>query len=385
MKNISVAIDIGSNTTRVIIAEFKKGEEIPNILSVAQNQTEGFRHGYVVNKEDAIKSLQKTIKEAEQNIDFKIKKAFVGISSITTKSETLPGFSIVSKADNEVTNLDIEKAIEDSQNNLNLNNKKNIYLSPVSYKLDGKDVLGRIEGSIGNKLEIKTLFVTCSLQHHEDIVEIFSELDIEVLNIIPNTIASSNICLSKKQKIVGTILVDIGATTTQIAIFENQNLIALHTFNIGSSDITNDIALGLKVSIEEAEKIKLGEIPVEISKRKVDEIIDARISDIFELIDNYLKKIKRNELLPGGIVFIGGGSEVEHLLEKAKNFLKLPVSIGQTELFGNTKTKLKNHTWFTALGLLYSTKDKYTEETGVNLFFKDLKNTIKSSLKQFMP
>lgn len=380
-----MGIDIGTTTIRVVVAEFKKGEEYPDILAVSENETEGLRNGYIINQQDVLKSLRKCIKEVEKNSEIKIKKAFVSIGSSTIKGEISNGFAIVSKADNEVTHLDIEKAIEDAQGNLNLNNKKVINVSPIYYKLDGQDILGRIEGSIGNKLEVKAIFTTVSSQHFEDLINTIGELDIEVLDIIPGIIASSNFCLPKKQKIIGSILVDIGSETTKIAVFENENPIAIHTFNLGGADITNDIALGLKISIDEAEKIKLGNIPEEFSKKKIDEIINARLSDIFELIDTYLKKIKRNELLPGGIVLIGGTSNIPNILDLSKNFLKLPASFGQTQMFGNAKTKLKNNSWYNVLGLLFSSKEKSLEENGITLFFRDLKNTIKSNLKQFMP
>ncbi len=385
IRNISVGIDIGSNTIRVVIAEFKKGAPNPIVLGVGESESIGIRHGYITDQESLLKNLKKAVTEAEKTSEIKIKKAFVNMSSVTTKGEIATGVSIVTKADNEVTYLDIEKAIDDAQNNLSLNNKKVIQISPISYKLDGNEILGRIEGNIGNKIEVKAIFTTCKNQHFEDLINTIGDLGIEVIDIVPDVLASSNICLSKKQKIFGTILADIGSDTTQIAIFENEKLIALHTFGIGSGDITNDIALGLKISIEEAEKIKLGDLPETISKKKLEEIIDARLSDIFELIDNYLKKIKRNELLPGGIVFIGGGSNTNNLLEKAKNNLKLPASIGQTQIFGTMKTKLKNNSWFTVIGLLFTTKEKITEDNAFNNFFKDLKNTIKSHLKQFMP
>lgn len=385
IRNISVGIDIGSNTIRVVIAEFKKGAPNPIVLGVGESESTGIRHGYITDQESLLKNLKKAVTEAEKTSEIKIKKAFVNMSSVTTKGEIATGVSIVTKADNEVTYLDIEKAIDDAQNNLSLNNKKVIQISPISYKLDGNEILGRIEGNIGNKIEVKAIFTTCKNQHFEDLINAIGDLGIEVVDIVPDVLASSNICLSKKQKIFGTILADIGSDTTQIAIFENEKLIALHTFGIGSGDITNDIALGLKISIEEAEKIKLGDLPETVAKKKLEEIIDARLSDIFELIDNYLKKIKRNELLPGGIVFIGGGSNTNNLLEKAKNNLKLPASIGQTQIFGTMKTKLKNNSWFTVIGLLFTTKEKITEDNAFNNFFKDLKNTIKSHLKQFMP
>jgi len=385
IRNISVGIDIGSTNTRVIVGEFLKGETSPSVIGVGESLTEGLRHGYVVSINDATKSLKKALAQAEKSSGIKIKRAFLSIGGTTLKGEISSGSTIVSKADNEVTNLDVEKAIEDSENNLNLGNKKIIQVFPLSYRLDGKEIAGRIEGNIGNKLEVKALFATCSNHHFEDIVSVVTNAGVEVIDAIVGIVAASNIALTKKQKIVGSILVNVGSETTSIAIFENENLVSLHTFSIGGADITNDIALGLKITLEEAEDIKLGNLPPNISKKKVDEIVGARLSDVFELIENHLKKIKRNELLPGGVIWVGGGANTEAIVELSKIILKLPTRIGTTEMFGATKTKLKESTWFTSLGLLLSGKEKVYEEGSFGLFFNDLKNTIKSSIKQFMP
>jgi len=165
-------------------------------------------------------------------------------------------------------------------------------------------------------------------------------------------------------------------------------LTSLHTFSIGGADITNDIALGLKISLENAEKFKLGNITPDYPKKKLDEIIEARLSDIFELIENYLKKIKRNELLPAGIVFTGGSANIPSLEEFSKSALKLPSRIGETEIFGNIKTKLRDPSWFTALGLVMGNNidnsDLYFENSLKN-FLKNVKNAVRSGVKQLMP
>jgi len=209
---------------------------------------------------------------------------------------------------------------------------------------------------------------------------------VEPTDVIASPIAGSHIALSKRQKIVGSALVNIGAETVSLAVFENGSLMSLQSFSIGSSDITNDIALGFKIPLEKAEKFKLGNISEDYSKKKLDEIIEARLSDIFELIENHLKKIKRNELLPAGVVFIGGGANIHRLEELSKSALKLPSRIGTAEIFGNVKTKLRDTAWFTALGLITSGSDNdgYSKRPFSNLF-KDLKNTIKSIAKQFLP
>lgn len=343
------------------------------------------RRGYVVSIKDATISLKKALALAEESSGIKIKKAFLGIGGYTTRGENSIGSSIVSKADSEVTDLDIEKALEDSIKNLNLANKKVLDSFPIAYKLDGKEILGRVEGNIGNKLEIRANIITCSNQHFEDLIATVTNAGVLVADVIPMHLSSSEIALSKRQKVVGCMLVDIGAETTKIAVFENEVLISLYTFSIGANDITNDIALGLKTTLEEAENIKLGNIGENISKKKVDEIINARLEDIFELIENHLKKIKRNELLPGGIIFSGGGANTPNLVELSKNILKLPTSIGKTEMFGNAKTKLKDNTYFSALGLLFKGQEKVYDEGSIGSFFNDLKNTLKTQIKQFLP
>src|SRR3989338_9484128 len=188
----------------------------------------------------------------------------------------------------------------------------------------------------GTKLEAKALFITYSLQHLEDLLGAIAEAGVETIDVIASAIAISNIALSEKQKIVGVALVNIGDQTTSLSVFENGLLMSVHTFSIGSSDITNDIALGFKIPLEKAEELKLGNVAEEFSKKKLDEIIEARLCDIFESIENNLKKIKRAELLPAGIVFAGGGANISGLTELSKSILKLPSSIGTSEIFLKT-------------------------------------------------
>ena len=323
---------------------------------------------------------------AEKSSGLKIRRAFVAISGTTLRGDTSSGMVVISKADGEVTNLDVTKVLEDCENNLNLGNKKIIQVSPLSFRLDGKEVLARLEGMRGTKLEAKTIFLTYSIQHLEDLLEVIEEAGVKTIDVIPSPVALSNVVLSEKQKIVGVALVSIGDQTTSLAVFENGLLISAQTFSIGSSDITNDIALGLKIPLDQAERLKQGIIEEDISTKKLKEITEARLSDIFELLDNHFKKIKRSELLPAGVIFVGGGANIKELEELSKSVLKLPSSIGTTEIFNNAKTKLRDSAWFTALGLLISQKDHdgYSERSLVNLF-KDLKNAIKSSIKQLMP
>ncbi len=369
-----------------MVGEFVKGEKNPKIIGVGESETVGVRRGYVVDPAPLLVSIKSAVGIAEKSSGIKIKRAFLAVGGISLRGELSSGSTIISKADGEVTNLDINKALQDCEDNLNLNNKKVIQIFPLSHRLDGKEVLGRPEGMCGTKLEVKALFITYSLQHLEDLVAVLAEAGVETIDVIASPIAMAQIALSEKQKIAGVGLVDIGSQKTSLTVFENGLPLSIHTFSIGSSDITNDIALGLKIPLDVAERFKQEGVEENFSQKKLNEIIEARLYDIFESIENHLKKMKRNELLPAGIVFVGGGASIFGLEELSKSVLKLPSSLGTSEVFGNSKTKLRDSCWFTVLGLVASGRDNdgYSEGTFRNLF-KDLKNSIKSSVKQLMP
>ncbi len=124
IKNISIGINVGSSTTRIVVGEYEKGESIPKILGVGESPSRGLRHGYVVNSDQASTAIRNAIIQAEKSSNLKVKRAFVSVSGTTLRGDMSTGFSIVSKADGEVTNLDVSKALQDSEDNLNLGNKK---------------------------------------------------------------------------------------------------------------------------------------------------------------------------------------------------------------------------------------------------------------------
>ena len=146
------------------------------------------------------------------------------------RGEYSSGSVIISKADGEVTNLDVNKVLQDCEDNLNLNNKKIIQIFPMSYKLDGKEVQGRLEGMRGTKLEAKALLLTYSIQHLEDVIEVMADAGVETIDVVAAPMAFSQIALSERQKIVGVALVNIGHQTTSLSVFENSLPISVHTF-----------------------------------------------------------------------------------------------------------------------------------------------------------
>lgn len=400
-RSIVTGIDIGTHFVKVVIADAHERNErgFPRIIGVGQAESRGLRHGYVVNLHEVTTSIAAAVADAEKRAQVKVKRAFVGIGGIGLVSTTSTSAVIVTRGDQEITEMDIKKVHEQCEKEMPPSaslNRKIIHTIPLLYKIDGRQVLGKPEGMRGSRLEVKMLFVTCLEQHVNDILQAVNEAGVKVQDVMASPIAASLVTLSKSQKIAGCILANIGAETVSIAVFENGTPVSLEVFPIGSTDITNDIALGLKVPLEEAEQIKIGAITGSaFPRRKLEEIIEARLSDIFELIEAHLKKIGRNGLLPAGVVITGGGAGLGTIEDMAKAALRLPSRIGSINNNGSTSTtgqndsrqSYKDATWAVAYGLCIfgvSADDDDAIDPGP-IYMTTLWKKIRDWFKQFLP
>ena len=391
-KTISVGIDIGTSQVKVVIAESNEvGErELPRVIGVGYSESRGLRHGYILNQTDALRSVKQAVTQAEKAAGFPIKRAVASIGGIGLASITTTGTVVITRADSEITDLDVQKAGDVSREEIPTSfslNRKIVHAVPLSYKVDGKLVQGRPEGLKGSKLEVKTLFVTCFEHHINDLLETLSEAGIEVEDLVAAPMAASLVTLSKQQKMAGCVLANIGSETVSIVVYENNLPISLETFPIGSNDITNDIALGLRVPLEEAEDIKRGSlIGTTFSRKKLDEIIAARLSDIFELIEAHLKKLGRSGLLPAGIVLTGGGSAIETIEDLAKASLRLPSRIATVSFGDNIKGQIKDASWSVAYGLCIIGLQNGEEQgvSGIKLV-RQTRKGLMNLLRQFLP
>ncbi len=358
-QKFAVGIDIGTYQVKVVVSESILSEDgvyISKMIGTGEVESKGLRHGYIINIADATRCLKLAIEQAEKTSKIKIKKAYISIGGIGLSSLVGKGSVMITKSDLEITDIDIKNVINEAENSLlssALLNKQVIQTIPQAFKIDGQMLMGRPVGMHGTKLEAKVLFIVCLKQHLNDLVKAVEDADIEILDIIASPIAASNAILTKNQKIAGCILVNIGSETVSLSIFENNIPISLEVFQVGSSDITNDIALGFRIPINEAENIKIGSsTEMQYPKKKLDDIIIARLSDIFYLIEAHLKKMGRSELLPAGIILTGGGSGIDTIEDIAKASLKLPSKVASINILSSIKNQqLKNSYWSVAYGL----------------------------------
>ena len=380
-KNIVAGIDIGTNSIRVVITELSPETGAPRIIGTGVCESRGVRNGYVVNPAETTRNIKTALALTEEEAGMQIQSVFLSIGGISLEAQTSQESIMISRADGEITDLDVEKVIVATEEKANLVNRQVIETIPLTFKIDGKDVFGRPAGMKGTKLEVKTLFITCLEQHVNDLIAATEDAGVDVEDIVPAPIAASLVALTKRQRNVGCLLANIGAETVSIAVFEEGIPISLEVFPIGSTDITNDIALGFQVPLEEAEDMKCGGVQ-SFERKKLDEIIEARLTDIFELIEVHLKKVGRNGLLPAGVILTGGGTGISTIEDFAKGTLMLPSKIAHLSL--NGPGPIQDSSWFVAYGLCIFGLNQARESKTAQRF-KKVGRGILSWMKQFLP
>lgn len=383
-KNTIVGIDIGTFYVKVAISQIQNNGTPPHIIGTGSALSHGIRHGYITSQHDITESIRKAVAQAEKEAGVKIDRAYVSIGGVGLEDKYSNGAAIVSRANSEVTDIDAENALSEAEARISreLLNRKVIHAIPVSYLLDGKQILGRPVGMHGSKLEVEVMFVTVLEQHLDDIIAAIEAAGVETIDIMAAPIAASLVTLTKQQKMVGCVLANIGAETLSIVVFEENTPISLKVFPIGSTDITNDIALGLRVPLPKAEQIKRGVVTGEtIPQKKLDDIVSGRLRQMFTLVQDHLKKINRAGLLPAGIILTGGGSGIATLEDYARIALKLPSEKTGLRLGDQ---QVRDASWAVAYGLCIWGASYDSDTIGIeNARVNGMK--FLSWFKQFLP
>jgi len=384
----AVGIDIGTYQVRVVVARESDGNGgSPKVIGTGYAESKGLRHGYIMNIHDVTRAVRQAVSQAEETSGIKIRSAFLSIGGIGLDEVRSRGETIVARADGEVNDLDVERAVNNAEEIIKgrMMNRRILHTIPTGYSIDGNEVLGRPQGMKGSKLSVETLFVTCLEQHVNDLIEAVENANVSVGDTMASPLAGSIVTVTNAEKRAGCVLANIGSETVSIVVFENGAPISLKVFKIGSMDITKDIALGLRISLEEAEQLKLGAvIGSTFPKKKFDDILSARLVDIFELIDAHLKKLGKDQLLPAGIILSGGGSGIGPIKAIAEHALKLPSKT--VSLNGAQGGKIKDSSWAVAYGLtIWGLTGESAERSAMRNSFSRIGDTISSFFKQFLP
>ncbi|MBU2539629.1 cell division protein FtsA [Patescibacteria group bacterium] len=341
---IITGLDIGTNTIKVLVAQ-KKGKEL-EVLAQTQIPSFGMRKGAVVNVDEVAKNIESLISEAEKLSSKRIKSVFVNIGGSHLYITPSDSIISVSRADQKISQEDIERVLQAARAINIPSNEEILDVFPKEFIVDDQRGIKEPLGLTGIRLEAKVILLCVFSPYFIKLTQAVLNSKLQIDDIVPSPLAAASAVLTPQQKELGVALIDIGSATTSLAVFEEGDLIHFVIFPIGSANITNDIAIGLKIEINTAENIKkehgtclLGQSkkkieitdkssPLSFSKKLLVDIINPRVSEIFDLINKELKKIGRQQLLPGGVVLTGGGAKLQKIKEIAKQELKLPCDIG---------------------------------------------------------
>jgi len=386
-----VGLDIGSAEIRAVIVQEISSDEPLRVLGVGETYSFGMRRGVVADTESVAKACNVALEQAERMAGHSAENLVVSVGGTEILCQDVSGVIAVGRPDGEVTDDDIARVLDEAQSRATLSlNREIIDIIPKDYRLDDQKNIKNPLGMRGVRLEMNALLVSGSSAHLKNITRSLNQIDVQAESFVVEPLAASEAVLTPKQKELGTVLINIGGNTTSLAVFEDGDLLHLAVLPMGSSHITNDIAIGLRTSIEVAEavKIKFGsasslgiskkdDIDLNIfdsqetesvSRHHVSEIIEARLEEIFSFVNTELKKIEREGLLPGGAVLCGGGVLIPGTVDLAKDILRLPVQIGYPKALGGILDQVDTPQFATVIGLvLLAQSNQVTRKNGAYL------------------
>lgn len=385
-RNLVCAIDIGSNQIKVLVAEWKRGSKKPRVLGAGVASVAGIRRGSVFDIDDAAESIGRAVGEAEKVAGTTIKNAFVAIGGSDISCVRARGIAAVSRADGEISSHDVERAIINAEHDCRMPNREVIHKIPLMFRIDNDLQAKDPVGMTGARLEAEILFITGLKQNIKNAVKAVEAAGVSVGNLLVSSVAASRAVLDSQQKEVGVAVVDIGGSNVSTLVFEEGLPIFLETFSMGSENITKDIAIMLKVSLSEAENLKLSYSPNKNMEKKLRDVIEARVSEILEIAHKQLKKSGRDRLLPAGVVLIGGGAGLDGIKDLAKDELNLPVEIGVFDFFSVSDDNLLLPSWAVCTGLCVLAFDEEygSKQLGVEIV-KATGGMMSKWLRAFLP
>lgn len=350
--NLFAGIDIGSNAVRIAVGQrLAAGDgEAVNIIGAAEVPSEGINRGVINSIEDAVSTVSSCLEKVERLTGVPVESAWVAISGANVVSLESKGVVVVSRPDGEIRNEDASRAIEQAQAVATPVNFEILHVLPKTFTVDGQAGIKDPVGMTGVRLEVDAKIIQGLSSHVKNLTKCVYRTGVNIEDLVLGILAAADVVVTPRQKDLGVAVANIGGATTTVVAYEQGDVLHLASLPIGSDYITNDIAIGLRTSLDIAERVKLGsahalardlnkrdeinlrefgaEADEMVSLKYVAQIVQARLEEILEKIDQELKKIDRSGMLPAGVVFTGGGAKLPGLVELAKAKLRLPVSLG---------------------------------------------------------
>lgn len=374
---IITGLDVGSSKVRVVIGQPMPGEDGKpqlHIIGAVDVPSAGIHRGSISSMEDAVTSISKALERAERMTGVAVNHAWVSIAGQHILVQESKGVVGVSRPDGEIQESDVERAIEAARTVVTPSNYDILHVIPKSFTVDGQHGVKDPVGMSGIRLEVDAVIIQTLSSHIKNLTKSVYRTGLDIDDLVFSPLATAEAVLTQRQKELGVCVIDIGASTTSIAVYEEGDILHTAVLPIGGDHITNDIAIGLRTSLEVAEEVKRGmgcALPDAVDKKSqrmlsefgsqeedvvkqrfICEIIEARSEEIFEAVDDELRKVDRSGMLPVGVVLTGSTMQLDGMTEVAKRVLRLPAQIGVPIGVSSVIDEIQQPGYATAVGLL---------------------------------
>lgn len=363
---IYVSLDIGTSSVKVIIGEMSNNSL--NIIGVGTSKSEGIRKGSIVDIDETVHSIKKAVEQAERMIGMQIKQVIVGITGNHVGLQPCHGVVAVSSENREISDYDVARVIEAAEVVSIPPEREIINVLPIQFIVDGLDEITDPRGMIGVRLEMQGTIITGSKTILHNTLRCVERAGLEIVDIVLQPIASASAALSKDEQNLGTALIDLGGGSTTVAVFDQGFIAGTSVIPIGGDNITKDLSIGLRTSTDDAEKIKtkyghayydeasedeVFSVPIigseqhqQFNQLEISDIIEARVQEVFELVQKELYKMGISNL-PGGFVLTGGVANMPGVMELAQDILQNRVRVAIPDYIG-----VREPQYTTAVGLI---------------------------------
>ena len=419
MRDVICGIDIGSRAVRMVAAERVDGPRAIRVIGAAEVPVDGVRRGMITSMEDAVAGVASASEQLERMIGGPVSSAWVSVSGpyVTTRSSR--GVVAVARTDGEVQEGDVERALEAARAGATPPNFEVLHIIPRVYALDHQNGIRDPIGMTGARLEVDASIIQGLSSHIRNLTKAIFQSGLEIDDLVLGILATAEAVTTPRQRELGVVVVNIGATTTSLVVEEEGDVVHLAVLPVGAEHVTSDIAIGLRISLDAAERLKLavgvaqsrgmkkqeevdlaafggsaeGDGEAEdaasqrVSRKYIAEIIEARTEEIFELVDRELTTAGKSGSLPAGCVLVGGGARLPGVVEVAKRKLRLPVVVGKPSGVDSVVERAFDPTFATAVGLVVwgasAGEGSGRKRSLVHTMFRPL-NTIVDRTKQFV-
>lgn len=372
-----VGLDLGSSAIRIVAGQVmpEKGELGPlTCIGAAETKSEGISKASISSFEDAVSSISACLDQAERVIGIPIEEVYVSIGGTQIEVADAKGIIGVSRNDQTIKREDVLRAIDAARAYAQTPNYEIIHVLPKKFSVDSQNDIKDPVGMQGIRLESEVKIIQGLSNHLRNITKAVFRTKVDIVELVYSPLAAAEAVMGKRSKEQGVCVINMGATTTGMAVYEDNELIHANTFLIGSDHITSDLVYTLRTSFEVAERLKRAkgsakpddlskediidlkdygaESSEEVQLKFIAEVIEARVEEIFEKIEEELKKIERSGMLPAGIIITGGGAKLPGITEVARRVFHLPASVGASTIESSVPELVQDPAFATAVGLV---------------------------------